>query len=90
ELQTALNDPEAWAQEYLCEFADNSTVLLPYDLIQTCESPFASELSTPESLSASALPNGPRPELYAGLDFARKNHLTVCWILEKLPASSHS
>ena len=40
ELQSGLNDPEAWAQEYLCEFADNSTVLLPYDLIETCESSF--------------------------------------------------
>jgi phage FluMu gp28-like protein len=91
ELQAGLNDPEAWAQEYLCEFADNSTVLLPYDLIESCESTVASELSTPQSLSASALPgntSGPRPQLFAGIDFARKNHLTVCWILERLPSSA--
>ena len=87
ELQAGLNDPEAWAQEYLCEFMDNSTVLLPYDLIETCESSLAAERSSLESLSASAIPgNGRRPELFAGVDFARKNHLTVCWILEKLPA----
>jgi phage FluMu gp28-like protein len=88
ELQAGLNDPEAWAQEYLCEFMDNSTVLLPYDLIETCESSLATELSTPESLSTSAIPGRGRAELYAGLDFARKNHLTVLWIVEKLPASS--
>src|SRR5688572_22158109 len=88
ELQAGLNDPEAWAQEYLCEFMDNSTVLLPYDLIETCESSLATELSTPESLSTSAIPGRGRPELYAGLDFARKNHLTVLWILERLPASA--
>ncbi|MGZ8921517.1 MAG: terminase large subunit domain-containing protein, partial [Limisphaerales bacterium] len=88
ELQAGLNDPEAWAQEYLCEFMDNSTVLLPYDLIETCESPLATELSNPQSLSASAIPGGHRPELFAGIDFARKNHLTVCWILEKLPAAA--
>ena len=89
ELQAGLNDPEAWAQEYLCEFMDNSTVLLPYDLIETCESSLATERSSVESLSASAIPgNGRRPELFAGLDFARKNHLTVLWILERLPASA--
>jgi phage FluMu gp28-like protein len=87
ELQAGLNDPEAWAQEYLCEFMDNSSVLLPYDLIEACESSFATELSSPEALSASAIPGGHRPQLFAGIDFARKNHLTVCWILEKLPAS---
>ena len=91
ELQAGLNDPEAWAQEYLCEFMDNSTVLLPYDLIETCESSFASERSSLESLCASAIPGASghgRPQLFAGIDFARKNHLTVCWILEKVPASA--
>jgi phage FluMu gp28-like protein len=85
ELQAGLNDPEAWAQEYLCEFMDNSSVLLPYDLIESCESSFATERSSLDSLSASALPGVPRPQLFAGIDFARKNHLTVCWILERLP-----
>ncbi len=88
ELQAGLNDPEAWAQEYLCEFMDNSTVLLPYDLIETCESPLATELSDVQSLSASAIPGGRRPELFAGIDFARKNHMTVLWTLEKIPASA--
>ena len=87
ELQAGLNDPEAWSQEYLCEFMDNSTVLLPYDLIESCESDLATELSSPQSLTASAFPTGQRPQLFAGLDFARKNHLTVCWILERLPSN---
>jgi phage FluMu gp28-like protein len=89
ELQSGLNDPEAWSQEYLCEFMDNSTVLLPYDLIETSESSLATERSSLDSLTTSAIPgNGRRPELFAGLDFARKNHLTVLWILERLPASA--
>src|SRR5688500_18101473 len=53
ELQAGLNDPEAWAQEYLCEFMDNSTVLLPYDLVEICEAPLASERSSLDSLSTS-------------------------------------
>ncbi len=86
ELRSGLNDEDAWSQEYLCEFTDNSKVLLPYDLIESCESSVASETSSPQSLSASILPdNGRAPELFAGIDFARKNHLTVCWILERVP-----
>ncbi len=87
ELRTGLNDEDAWSQEYLCEFTDNSRILLPYDLIESCESAIASETASPQSLSASILPDNNRaPELFAGIDFARKNHLTVCWILERLPA----
>jgi phage FluMu gp28-like protein len=86
ELRRGLNDPEAWAQEYLCEFADNSTVLFPYELIEASENNLATETSSIQSLSVSGLPNNPNaPHLYAGIDFARKNHLTVCWIIERVP-----
>jgi len=37
ELRRGLNDPEGWAQEYECQFMDSGSVLLPYDLIATCE-----------------------------------------------------
>ena len=33
ELRAGVDDPDIWAQEYLCEFIDSSSVLLPYDLI---------------------------------------------------------
>jgi phage FluMu gp28-like protein len=87
ELRAGLNDEDAWSQEYLCEFTDNSKILLPYDLIESCESSLATEQSSPQSLSASILPenNNRAPELFAGIDFARKNHLTVCWIIEAIP-----
>ncbi len=85
QLRCGLGDDQAWQQEYLCEFADNSTVLFPYHLLEPCESPLASESASPQSLSASALPGHPdAPLLYAGVDFARKNHLTVCWIIERV------
>src|SRR6185295_17324809 len=78
ELQAGLNDPEAWSQEYLCEFMDTSCVLFPYDLISPCESELATETASCPLAPASS-------QLYAGIDFGRKNHLTVCWILEALP-----
>ena len=37
-LKTGLDDPEAWEQEYECEFVDATNVLLPYTLIDECVS----------------------------------------------------
>lgn len=37
-LRNGVDDPDIWAQEYMCEFVDNSSVLLPYELIGKCES----------------------------------------------------
>ncbi len=81
-LREGLFDPEAWSQEYECEFLDGHSVLLPYEPIESCESSDATESSTPQILSTH------RGELFAGIDFGRKQDLTVCWLLEKLPASS--
>jgi phage FluMu gp28-like protein len=36
-LRLGLADDEAWHQEYLCEFIDETTAWLPYDLIETVE-----------------------------------------------------
>lgn len=37
DLRLALADDEAWHQEYLCEFVDETTAFLPYDLIESVE-----------------------------------------------------
>jgi phage FluMu gp28-like protein len=75
QLKSGLKDEEAWAQEYECQFIDGGSVLLPYELIQNCESPEASE---------TAPQRGPRSgALFVGLDFGQKHHLTVAWVLEK-------
>lgn len=69
DLRAGLNDAEGWAQEYECEFLDSGRVLLPYDLIETCE-------------TSEAAPND-SSEWYAGIDFGRKRDRTVCWILQR-------
>lgn len=76
-LRAALDDPEAWAQEYECEPMDSSTVLLPYDLIATCESAEATVTVPPEFFVGSAA-----RALFIGWDFARKRDLCVPWIGE--------
>lgn len=37
-------------------------------------------------MSLAELPGARRGQLFAGIDFGRKQHLTVCWILERVPA----
>lgn len=63
ELKAGVDDPDIWAQEYMCEFVDNTSVLLPYDLIGRCE-------------SASVRDDGASP-LYVGMDVGRSRDLSV-------------
>jgi len=78
-LRRALDDPDAWAQEYECEPMDSSAVLLPYDLIATCESADATTIIAPEFWFGTQ----PAP-LFMGIDFARKRDLSVAWTQEML------
>jgi len=78
-LRAAIDDEEAWAQEYMCEFLDSSSCLLPYDIIALAESADASThcdpaLYAPESSA----------QLYLGIDFGRSTDPTVCWTLERV------
>lgn len=79
ELRTMLDDPEGWAQEYECEFLDAAGVLLPYDLIATCEVPEA-VTSQPDDFWRVR----PQFPLFAGWDFARKKDLSVLWTAQKV------
>jgi len=77
-IRRALDDDEAFAQEYLCEFRDSSNVLLPYDLIKQAESADATE--SPGAEFFAQRPKGPA---FCGIDFGRVHDPTVCWTLEK-------
>lgn len=73
-LRLALDDADAWAQEYECEPMDGSSVLLPYELIASCESAEATTIIDPlywfEKKARGRT---------MGVDFARKKHLSVAW-----------
>jgi phage FluMu gp28-like protein len=71
ELRLALGDDQAWAQEYLCEFLDEATAFLTYELI--------GEAEAPEAL-VNAPPQG--GDIYMGVDVGRKRDLTVIWAVE--------
>ena len=81
ELRAGIDDNEAWAQEFMCEFLDGSAVLLPYDLIQLAESIEATTICDPAMFAA--MSKHPL-ELYCGIDFGRTTDPTVCWTLERV------
>lgn len=75
-LRAGINDPGAWAQEYECDFSDEARALVPFSLIEACQSQDAHM----EPLAAP----GPDAELYLGVDIGRAHDLTVFWLLERL------
>jgi len=70
ELKRGLDDPDLWAQEYMCEFIDNTSVLLPYELIGKCESETIKD-------------DGASP-IYIGMDVGRSKDLSVIVTAVKL------
>jgi len=74
ELKAALDDPEGWAQEFECQFLDVQAVLLPYELIATCESEEATA-----AVPAEFWQTTPSNPIDMGIDFGRRHDLTVCW-----------
>lgn len=78
-LKAALDDPDAWAQEFECVPCDTSNVLLPYDLIATAESADAMEAIGQDFFEL----RGGNP-VYLGIDFGRQHDPTVCWSLEQI------
>ena len=76
QLKEMFDDPDGWAQEFECRFLDGSNVLLPYELIGTCES-----FEATESWSlGDAIGGGP---CFTGVDFGRQNDPSVAVTLQR-------
>lgn len=73
ELKRGLNDPDAWAQEFECQFIDAATAWLTYDLIDSCEDELA---GLPEYYSGNYC--------YFGVDFGRERDLTTMYLFESV------
>lgn len=77
QLKEMFDDPDGWAQEFECRFLDGSNVLLPYELIATCESFEATEVWN----LADAIGGGP---CFTGIDFGRQNDPSVAVTLQRV------
>lgn len=71
ELRAGLADEDLWRQEYLCEWLDEASAWLPYDLIDSCENPHAGK---PELYGGGLC--------YIGNDIGRRRHLWCAWVAE--------
>lgn len=81
EAMQSMGDFDGFAQEYLCQFIDALSVLLPYELIASCESAEASEGMPAEYWNPAVRNQFP---IDLGIDFGRSRDLTVCWAAEKI------
>jgi phage FluMu gp28-like protein len=86
ELKAAMGDPDAWAQEFECEFLDSAAILLPYDVIAGCENPLATMAVPMEYYLGSASYAAP---IFLGIDFGRKRDLSVLTTLERVSPQFH-
>jgi phage FluMu gp28-like protein len=71
ELRAALNDEDAWQQEFELKWLDEASAWLPYDLINDAEHDHA---GLPEHYQG-----GP---VFVGVDIGRRKDLFVIWVLE--------
>lgn len=70
QMRAAVDDDDIWAQEFMCEFIDNTSVLLPYEMIGKCES---NEIADDE-----------KSPLYIGMDVGRSHDLSAIVTAVKL------
>lgn len=78
ELRAGMADDQAFAQEFLCEFLDEATAFLTFELIAACEDPDLDKGWT----AAKAATLGDE-DLYLGIDVGRHRDLTVLWVWGK-------
>lgn len=74
-LRAALGNDDTWAQEYECQFLDNVSVLLPYELIAAAMS---------EEATVSCKLDDLRGRVYMGVDFGRVNDPSAVWVAEAI------
>lgn len=71
EMRKALNDEDAWAQEFELKWLDEASAWLSFDLINSVEHDHA---GLPEHYTGGAC--------FVGVDIAARNDLFVIWVLE--------
>lgn len=72
EMRAALNDEDAWAQEFELQWLDEASAWLSFDLINSVEHDHA---GIPENYTGGAC--------FVGVDIAARNDLFVIWVLEQ-------
>lgn len=77
ELKEGIDDDEAWRQEYLVLFIDDSSTLLSYDLITSCTDPKLPGEIEYENFDLKAFDLELTGRLYNGVDIGRTHDRTI-------------
>ena len=76
-MRAAIGDEQTWRQEFCCQFEDESTSFITYDLIRRCQDErLARELDWDDLTR-------PNMEVYVGVDVGRKRDVTAIWLWHK-------
>jgi len=73
ELRHAMGDDDLWRQEFLCEFVDEATAYLTYEMIGECE-----DVTIPLETDLEALADH-QGDVVVGVDIGRVRDLTIIW-----------
>lgn len=76
-IRTGLGDEIAWRQEFGCEFVDESTSFMTYELIRACQDERLTVVTDWERLSRRDA------AVYAGVDVGRYRDVTAIWLWER-------
>jgi phage FluMu gp28-like protein len=76
-MRAGIGDELAWRQEFCCEFADEATSFMTYELIRGCQDPRLETAVDWASLSRRGA------EVYAGVDVGRVRDVTAIWLWER-------
>ncbi len=75
QVRRSMGDDQLFRQEFLCEFLDEATAFLTYEMIARCEDP---TLHKEPDLAALRKYRG---DLAVGIDIGRRRDLTVVWVV---------
>ncbi len=73
-MRSAINDERIWRQEFCCEFLDERSSFMPYELIRSCQDGGISTEIDARLLSRR------REDIYAGVDVGRVRDATAIWL----------
>ena len=76
-MRAGLGDEIAWRQEFCCEFVDESTSFMTYELIRACQDERLATAVDWECLSRRGA------AVYAGVDVGRYRDVTAIWLWER-------
>ena len=83
-LRSECIDDEQWLQEYCCKPADESSAFFSYEMLNACEDRNHRLMTLAEFLAHFSQPSTLNSQLFVGVDVARKQHLCVIDVGEKL------